>query len=229
MRKPAGISTRQYVSAVHVLNNMIGQLPPAFEANQKILEPDLMDILVSNAPKTHQQLKVEHGFNPQTATTEEFLEICERAENKDALQTNRKRSDDDSSEDERPTKKITKKNRTSDYVTSKRSPFYCKEHGPNGTHNSKDCKVLIGNRKEANDWKKKDTTNSTDYKAKYKKKHRELNLLQLETKREKAKWTKAYKKLTKSAGTDVVDLTSDGEVSKHSDSVRSRREPNEFR
>ena len=143
MRKPAGISTRQYVSAVHVLNNMIGQLPPAFEANQEILEPDLMDILVSNAPKTHRQLMVEHGFNPQTATTEEFVEICERAENKDALQTNRKRSDDDSSEDERPTKKITKKNRTSDYVTSKRSPFYCKVHGPNSTHNSKDCKVSL--------------------------------------------------------------------------------------
>jgi hypothetical protein len=143
MRKPTGISTRQYVSAVHVLNNMIGQLPPAFEANQEILEPDLMDILVSNAPKTHRQLMVEHGFNPQTATTEEFVEICERAENKDALQTNRKRSDDDSSEDERPTKKITKKNRTSDYVTSKRSPFYCKVHGPNSTHNSKDCKVSL--------------------------------------------------------------------------------------
>ena len=70
---------------------------------------------------------------------------------------------------------------------------------------------------------------SMDYKAEYKKKHRELNLLQLETKREKAKWTKAYKKLTKSAGPDTSDSASDGEVSKHSDSVRSRREPNEFR
>jgi hypothetical protein len=187
MRKPAGISTRQYVSAVHVLNNMIGQLPLAFDPNQKILEPNLMDILVSNAPKTHRQLMVEQGFNPQTATTEEFVEICERAENKNALQTNRKRSNDDSSKDERTTKRTTKKNRTSDYVNLKRSPFYCKEHGPNSTHKSKDCKVLIGSRKEPNDWKNKDTTNSTDYKAKYKKKHRELNLLQLESKREKAK------------------------------------------
>ena len=72
------------------------------------------------------------------------------------------------------------------------------------------------------DWKKKDTSSSTDYKAKYKKKHRELNLVQMETKKEKAKWTKAYKKLTKPTGTDAVDLSSDGEVSKHSDSVRSR-------
>jgi hypothetical protein len=73
-----------------------------------------------------------------------------------------------------------------------------------------------------NDWKKKDTS-SSDYKAKYK--HRELNLLQLETKGEKAKWTKAYKKLTKSAGPDTSDSASDGEVSKHSDSVHSKQEP----
>ena len=73
------------------------------------------------------------------------------------------------------------------------------------------------------DWKKKDTSNSTDYNSKYKKKTCVLNLLQLETKEEKAKWTKAYKKLTKPAGTDSVDSTSKGEVSKHSDSVRSKR------
>ena len=63
-----------------------------------------------------------------------------------------------------------KKHRTSDYIKSKRLPFYCKEHSPNTTHNSKDCKVFNGNRKDPNDWMKKDTSNSTDYKAKYKKK-----------------------------------------------------------
>jgi hypothetical protein len=169
MRKPTGISTRQYVSAAHVLNNMIGQLPPAFEANQKILEPDLIDILVSKAPKSHRELMVDQGFNPQTATTDEFVEICERVESKNALRSNRTRgNDDDSSEDERLTRKTMKKHHASDYTKSKRLPFYCKEHGPNRTHDSKDCKVLNGNRKEPNDWKKKDTSSSTDYKAKYK-------------------------------------------------------------
>ena len=121
-----------------------------------------------------------------------------------------------------------KKHRTSDYAKSKRLPFYCKEHGPNTTHDSKDCKVLNRNRKEPNDWKKKDTSNSTDYKVKYKKKHRELNLLQLETKKEKAKWMKAYKKLMKPAGADGVDSASDGKVSKLSDSVRSKHEPDNY-
>jgi hypothetical protein len=212
MRKPHGVSTRQYVSAVHVLNNMIGQLPPTFDPNQKILEPDLMDILVSKAPKSHRELMVDQGFNPQTATTEEFVEICERAEQKDNIRTKH----DNSSDDERPTRKTAKKHHASDYKSKSKPSFYCKEHGPNTTHDSSECKVLRGNRREPNDWKKKDTSSSTDYKAKYKKKHRELNLLQMETKQEKAKWTKAYKKLTKTAGTDAVDLTSDGEVSKQS-------------
>ena len=170
------------------------------------------------------------GFDAQTAPTDEFVEICERAENKEALRSNKARRDhDDSSDDERPRRKTMKKHCTSEHTKSKRLPFYCKEHGPNTTHDSKDCKVLNGTRKEPNDWKKKNTSNSTDYKSKYKKKTRELNLLQLETKKEKAKWMKAYKKLTKPAWTDSVDLTSDGKVSKHSDSLCSRREPNEFR
>ena len=44
-------------------------------------------------------------------------------------------------------------------------------------HDSKDCKVIHGSKKEPNNWKKKETSNSTDYKSKYKRKTRELNLL----------------------------------------------------
>jgi hypothetical protein len=118
MRKPAGISTRQYISAVHVLAKQHDR------TNQKILEPDLMDILVSKALKTHRELMVEQGFNPQTTSTDEFVEICERAESKDALQKSVNKSDDDDSEDERPTRKTSKKHRTSDYTKAKKSPFH---------------------------------------------------------------------------------------------------------
>ena len=52
-----------------------------------------------------------------------------------------------------------------------------------------DAKVIHCSKKP-NAWKKKETSNSIDYKSKHKKKSRELNLLQLETKKEKAKWTK---------------------------------------
>jgi hypothetical protein len=131
---------------------MIGQLPPAFEANQKILDPDIMDILVSNAPKSHRELITDQGFDAQTATTDQFLEICERAETKEALRNNKGRRDhDDSTDDERPTRKTMKKHCTTEHTKSKRLPIYCKEHGPNMTHDSRDCKVINGSKKEPND------------------------------------------------------------------------------
>ena len=59
----------------------------------------------------------DQGFDPQTATIDQFVEICERAESKAALRTknDRNRSDDDSSEDERPNKKANKKRTTESY------------------------------------------------------------------------------------------------------------------
>jgi hypothetical protein len=131
--------------------------------------------LRNSETKPNSNLSIDRVFNPQTATTEEFVGICERADSKDTIRTKRY---DSSSDDESPTRKTAKKHHTSDYK-SKKSSHYCKEqHGPNMTHDSSECKVLNGNKREPNDWKKKDTSNSTYYKAKYKKKHRELNLLQ---------------------------------------------------
>jgi hypothetical protein len=75
-----------------------------------------MDVLASKAPKGHKELMTDHGFDPQTATTAEFVEICERADTKEAMQTRKQShdSDDDSSDDEvqRP-KKPRKKAKTS--------------------------------------------------------------------------------------------------------------------
>ena len=85
MRKPEDANSRQYVGAVHTLNESMEKLPPAFADTQMIPQADVMDILASKAPKSHKDLMTTHGFDPQTATTEEFVEICERAETKDNL------------------------------------------------------------------------------------------------------------------------------------------------
>jgi hypothetical protein len=101
-----------------------------------------------------------------------------------------------------------------------RSEFYCKEHGPNPTHNTSACKVFLnGGRKD--DWKKKDTSKSkcSDCKSKCKKKHAELNLLQRETKKEKAKWTKAYKNLKSIKEADNVT----GKESESSESKEAKK------
>jgi hypothetical protein len=177
------VSTRQHVGgAVATLNNTLSKLPPAFDDLQKVSDTDMMDALASKAPKGHKELMTDHGFDPQTSTTAEFVEICERAETKEALQTRKQShdSDDDSSDDEvqRP-KKPRKKAKTSSHHNPRdRSEFHCKEHGPNPTHNTSACKVLL-NRGGKDNWKKKDTSESkhSDCKSKHKKKHAELNLL----------------------------------------------------
>jgi hypothetical protein len=147
MRKPKEVSARQHVGTVATLNNTLSKLPPAFDDLQKVSDTDMMDVLASKAPIGHKELMTDHGFDPQTATTAEFAEICERAETKEAPETRKQSHDsnDDSSDDEvqRP-KKPRKKGKTSSYHNSReRSEFCCKEHGPNPTHNTSTCKVLL--------------------------------------------------------------------------------------
>ena len=228
MKKPKEVSTRQYVGAVATLNETLTKLPPNFDAGQKVSDNDIMDIMASKAPKNFKELMTDHGFDPQTATTATFVEICERAETKEAIQKRRSSkydSDDDSSVDERRTRKPSKKAKT----YKGRKEYYCKEHGPNSTHDTKDCKVIKGRLEGKSDWKKKDTSEGKyqDYKAKYKSKHRELNLLQMETKKEKAKWAKAYKKLK--AHENNSEAGEEGEVPKKNAELENQeQEPVEY-
>ena len=74
----------------------------------------MMDILASNAPKSHKELMTDQGFYPQTATTDQFVEICERAATEDTLRTNknaprRHQQQEDFSEDNCLTRKPKKK------------------------------------------------------------------------------------------------------------------------
>jgi hypothetical protein len=66
MRKPKEVSARQHVGAVATLNDTLSKLPPGFDDLQKVSDTDMMDILVSKAPKGHKELMTDHGFDPQT-------------------------------------------------------------------------------------------------------------------------------------------------------------------
>jgi hypothetical protein len=200
MRKPREVSTRQYAGAVATLNESLAKLPPAFADDQKLSDYDLRDIMSHKAPSSHKRLMIEQGFNPETATTAELVEICERAETQDAIQKRSARKshshdDDSSSEDERHHKKPYKKAKTTRPV---RHEYYCTKHGPNSTHDTRECKVLRAERENKKEnWKKRDTSEPkySDYRQKYKKKSAELHLLQMETRKAKAKYTKAIKQL----------------------------------
>jgi hypothetical protein len=182
-------------------------MPPTFAPEQKLVTSDSIDILASKAPKSHEELVTDHGFDPQTAASEEFVEIWERAETKEALssgKSNRDESDDDSSEEEHPKKKNKKSNAS--FKGKPKSDHCCIEHGPNTSHDTKSCKVLIGRKEKKHSWKNKDKSEGkhTDYKSKHKKKQNEVNLLQQSVKKEKAKWTKAHKRLKQNEVNNVA-------------------------
>jgi hypothetical protein len=209
MRKPKSVSTRQYVGAVTTLNEMLTKMPPDFKEDQKLADKDILDIMASKAPQTHKDLLTEHGFIAQDSTVEKFVEFCERAEAKEGKRKPAYESDYDDSDRERQPKKAKQKP-----IKRERTEFFCKEHGPNHSHNTKECKVLSDPKRES--WKKKanDPEKYKDYKSKYQKKHAELNLLQRETKKEKAKYEKARKDLRASSDSE----SSDAEASKKSSS-----------
>jgi hypothetical protein len=102
MRKPRGTATREHVGAAH----------SAFAAARKVRPADATDVLASKAPKSHKEMMTDHGLDPQTATSDAFIKICECAETKDALKhpsRSRRFKSDDCSSMEHPNKKAKKK------------------------------------------------------------------------------------------------------------------------
>jgi hypothetical protein len=190
----------------------------------------LMDVLATKAPKEHKNLMIEQGFNPETSTVEQFVEISERAETKKTIYEERKRyfnSKDMSSSDEDSPSKKRKPSKPKNFHSQDRKEFCCKEHGPNSTHNSSDCKVIHGRSSDKQAWKSKDKSENkcSDYKAKYKNKSRELHILQsqakeakTEAKEAKVKWTKAYENLE--ARNNASSSESEGELKSVKETVR---------
>ena len=85
MRKPFDITTRQYIGIVRNLNERCVEMPPNFDDTQKLTETELVDIVADRAPKTHKKELVSDGFNPETATLDEFIETCERAKTNEVI------------------------------------------------------------------------------------------------------------------------------------------------
>jgi hypothetical protein len=211
-------TARARVGAVAALNEHLGRLPPDFNNTQELLDKDIMDVLATKAPKEHKALMIEQGFNLETSTIEEFVEISERAEAKRTVTEERERcfnsKDNSSSEDERPNKKQKRVKARNSRSSQDRKEFCCKEHGPNSTHNSSDCKVIHSRSSDKQAWKSKDKLENkhSDHESKCKNKSRKLHILQLQAKEAKVKWTKAHKKLE--AKNNLSSSESEGEHSK---------------
>ena len=74
MDKPRKLTTRQYVVLVRDLNARMAQMPPLFLESQKLDESELVDSLSNKAPRSHKDMLISQGFNPETRDLETFVE-----------------------------------------------------------------------------------------------------------------------------------------------------------
>ena len=166
MIKPRKLTTRQYVELVHDLNSRMAQLPPLFEDSQMLDESELVDSLANKAPRTHKEMLISQGFNPETADLKTIVEHCERAETTDDI-ARAKFSTSDEDSDPRKKKRTKSKDEHGKKRKKRYTKLYCSLQGENTSHTSRECNVLKSKGKEKPKFSKKD----------FRKKYREVNLL----------------------------------------------------
>ena len=187
MIKPRRLTTRQYVGLVRDLNSRMAQLPPLFEDSQMLDESELVDSITNKAPITHKAMLISQGFNPETANLETFVEQCKHAETTHDISGAKFAASD---EDREPRKKNHTKSEDDHGKKRKKcyTKMYCSLHGDNTSHTSRECNVLKSKGKEKPKFLKRD----------FKKKAREINLLEKKSSQEKEKYLK-YKSLNKAS------------------------------
>ena len=126
--------------------------------------------LANKAPRSHKDVLISQGFNPETGDIETLVEHCERAETTDNIAGAKFAASDEDSDTKRKEKRLNFKGQ--DEHDNKRqknhSKMYCFLHDENTSHTPRECKFLKAKGKEKPKYHTKD----------YKRKSRELNLLE---------------------------------------------------
>ena len=60
-------------------------MPPLFQENKQIEESELIYSHVNRAPRSHKDMLIYQGFNPETGVLETFVGHCKRAEPTDNI------------------------------------------------------------------------------------------------------------------------------------------------
>ena len=146
-RKPLDMKVRNYYQAVARINDEeIPQLPP-FNAHQKLTNDEVLDIVLHGTPKSWQVEMDRQGFDPMDKP---LIDVVDFMENIEAAEEHTRQSDTvqkkkSSSNDGKSNKKDHKSS------NGKRKPtHFCKEHGPNFSHNTDECRTLA-NKKGSGD------------------------------------------------------------------------------
>jgi hypothetical protein len=83
LRKPAGMSTRDYVARLNEINAYLPSFPPAIAGGREpeaLAEDELKDLLEFGVPNSWQRAMILQDFDPLQHTVAEFVQFCERLE-----------------------------------------------------------------------------------------------------------------------------------------------------
>ena len=132
MRKPADMRVRAYYHHLKRINSEeLPHLPPGFATTQRLTDDELMDIILFGTPRSWQNEMERQGFDPMEKQLFEVIDFMENLESVEQFTPTTKKETKSSS------------NKKKESSSSKRKPtHFCKEHGPNFTHNTEDCRVL---------------------------------------------------------------------------------------
>lgn len=132
MRKPADMRVRPYWLALQRINDEdLPALPPFGGNTQRLSDDEILDILLYGTPKSWQKEMDRQGFDPmekQLFEVVDFMENIEVSEDKPMIKVENK--------------KVSSSKKKASSSPKKKAPFFCREHGPNYTHDTKDCRTL---------------------------------------------------------------------------------------
>ena len=196
-------------------------MPPLFKETQKLDESELVDSLANKSPRRHKAILVSQGFNPDTEDLQTIVEHCERAETTDNISGAKFAASDKDNDTNRKKKclKFKGQDKHGKKRQKKQSNLYCSLHGESTSHTTRECKVLKAKAKEKPKYSTKD----------YKRKSREVNLLEKEASHQRAKYLQ-YKKLNKAFSknkTRVILEDSESDYSSSSEEENSSDEGEE--
>jgi hypothetical protein len=149
MQKPKDMKVCTYYQNLVQINNkvVIPNLPPC-RPLQKLGNDELIDIVLFRTPKSWQSKMDQEGFEQPLFQVVDFMERVKSV--KEPFQKPKSNNNKDA-----------KKKSNTASSTKEKPTFFCSEHGPNFTHDTKDCKVLANKKSGSYSNKKKPFGNKT--------------------------------------------------------------------
>jgi len=145
LRKPREWKIRAFVNRLAEVNELLTLLPP-FGNDQKLADDEIMDILEFAVPATWQKLMILHGFDPWTATRNDFIAFCERIESTELEPEGTKsKTDQNGGNETKSSAKSSERGKTTiKHDGSKKGSHekYCSYHKAYG-HDMNECKVML--------------------------------------------------------------------------------------